>query len=99
MAHGSVAVPYCWDQCFVPHGTGAGLTEEGVCCWLTRLERHLEDSLPPPPGVLLRHPRRAEHHRPRMAYTYRRELRTTPCGVSSRYRATTNRLRRFVWDV
>ena len=41
MAHGSVAVPYCWDQCFVPHGTGAGLTEEGVCCWLTRLERHL----------------------------------------------------------
>src|SRR5450756_787982 len=33
-------------------------------------ERHLEDSLPPPPGVLLRHPRRAEHHRPRMAYTY-----------------------------
>jgi uncharacterized membrane protein len=70
MAHGSVAVPYCWDQCFVPHGTGAGLTEEGVCCWLTRLERHLEDSLPPPPGVLLRHPRRAEHHRPRMAYTY-----------------------------
>jgi hypothetical protein len=37
MAHGSVAVPYCWDQCFVPHGTGAGLTEEGLCCWLTRL--------------------------------------------------------------
>jgi hypothetical protein len=21
-AHGSVAVPYRWDQCFMPHGTG-----------------------------------------------------------------------------
>jgi hypothetical protein len=36
-----VAVPYCWDQCFVPHGTGAGPTEEGVCCWLTRLKQAL----------------------------------------------------------
>jgi hypothetical protein len=28
MAHGSVAVPYRWDQCTIPHGTGAGPTEE-----------------------------------------------------------------------
>jgi hypothetical protein len=31
MAHGSVAVPYCWDQCILPRGTGVGPTEEGVC--------------------------------------------------------------------
>ena len=24
MAHGSAAVPYRWDQCVIPHGTGAG---------------------------------------------------------------------------
>ena len=41
MAHGSVADPYRWDQCFIPRGTGAGPTEEGVCYWLTRLNRHL----------------------------------------------------------
>jgi hypothetical protein len=28
MSHGSVAVPYRWDQCTIPHGTGAGPTEE-----------------------------------------------------------------------
>jgi hypothetical protein len=28
MAHGLVAVPYRWDQCTIPHGTGAGPTEE-----------------------------------------------------------------------
>src|ERR1039458_4411061 len=36
-----VAVPCCWDQCFIPHGIGAGLTEEGVCCWLTHLKQAL----------------------------------------------------------
>ena len=40
MADGSVAVPYCWDRCFVSDRTGAGPAEEGVCCWLTRLKRH-----------------------------------------------------------
>jgi hypothetical protein len=43
MAHVSVAVPCRCDQCLIPHGTGAGPTEEGVCCWLTRLNRHLGD--------------------------------------------------------
>src|SRR5450759_4896634 len=37
---GPAAVPYCWDQCILPHGAGAGPTEEGVSYWLTRLKRH-----------------------------------------------------------
>ena len=41
---GPAAVPYRWDQCFLPHGTGAGPTEEGVCYWLTRLKRHKRDT-------------------------------------------------------
>src|ERR1035437_6052287 len=44
---GPAAVPYCWDQCILPHGAGAGPTEEGVSCWLTRLKRH--------PGATCRH--------------------------------------------
>lgn len=43
MAHGSVAV-HRWDQCFIPHGIGAGPTEEGVWRWRTRLIRiHFRD--------------------------------------------------------
>ncbi len=30
---GPAAVPYRWDQCILPHGASAGLTEEGVCSW------------------------------------------------------------------
>lgn len=30
MAHGSVAVPYRWDQDFIPHGTGSGITLLGL---------------------------------------------------------------------
>ena len=38
-APGPAAVLYRWDQWILPHGTGAGSTEEGVCYWLTRLKR------------------------------------------------------------
>ena len=34
-------VPRRWDQCIIPHDTGACPTEEGVCCWLTRLKQAL----------------------------------------------------------
>src|ERR1035441_3832733 len=37
---GPAAVPYRWDQCILPHGAGAGPTEEGVSYWLTRRLRH-----------------------------------------------------------
>jgi hypothetical protein len=46
MAHGSMSVPYRWDVCTIPLGTGAGLTEEGVCYWLTRLKQALRRHAP-----------------------------------------------------
>ncbi len=37
---GPAAGPNRWDQWILPHGTGAGPTDEGVCYWLTRPLRH-----------------------------------------------------------
>jgi len=48
MAHGSVAVPYRWDQCTIPHGTGAGPTEEASLLLANRLKRHFEGTLKHP---------------------------------------------------
>ena len=53
MAHGMQPFRTAGIQCIIPHGTGAGPTEEGVCYWLTRLKRHIEATLEnQPPRVL-----------------------------------------------